>query len=84
MKLDDIKSIGVVGGGIAQTAILAGYKVIPDVKEEIIQVLEGLCKKFDKTSVRVKDVPGDTGFIGNRVMGAARREAQKIVEVRKS
>ena len=27
----------------------------------------------------VKDVPGDTGFIGNRIMGAARQEAQKII-----
>jgi len=52
----------------------------PDVKEDVIQLMEELCKNFGKTSVRVKDVPGDTGFIGNRVMGAARREAQKIVE----
>ena len=52
----------------------------PDVKEEVIQTLEGLCEKFGKTSVRVKDVPGDTGFIGNRVMGAARREARQIVD----
>ena len=43
----------------------------PDVKEEVIQIIEGLCKRFDKTSVLVKDVPGDTGFIGNRVMRAA-------------
>ena len=33
-----------------------------------------------KTTVRVKDVPGDTGFIGNRIFGAARREAQRIAE----
>jgi 3-hydroxybutyryl-CoA dehydrogenase len=51
-----------------------------DVKEDVIQLMEELCKNFGKTSVRVKDVPGDTGFIGNRIMGAARREAQKIVE----
>jgi 3-hydroxybutyryl-CoA dehydrogenase len=35
---------------------------------------------MDKTPVRIKDVPGDTGFIGNRVMKAARLEAMKIVE----
>jgi len=51
-----------------------------DVKEDVIQLMEELCKNFGKTSVRVKDVSGDTGFIGNRVMGAARREAQKVVE----
>ena len=52
----------------------------PDTSEEVIKVVEGLCQRLGKTSVRVKDVPGDTGFIGNRVMGAARREALKIVE----
>ena len=52
----------------------------PDTSEEVIQVLEAICQRLDKTSIRVKDVSGDTGFIGNRVMSAARREAQKIVE----
>jgi 3-hydroxybutyryl-CoA dehydrogenase len=51
----------------------------PEVKREVIQIIEGLCQKFGKTSGRVKDVPGDTGFIGNRIMGAVRREAQQIV-----
>ena len=51
-----------------------------DTSEEVVKVLEGLCQRLGKTSVLVKDVPGDTGFIGNRVMGAARREALKIVE----
>lgn len=51
-----------------------------DVKEEVIQLIEGMCDKFGKVHVRVKDVPGDTGFIGNRIMGAARREARKIAE----
>jgi 3-hydroxybutyryl-CoA dehydrogenase len=52
-----------------------------DTSEETIQTLEGLCQRLGKTCVRVKDVPGqDTGFIGNRVMGAARREAMKIVQ----
>lgn len=52
----------------------------PDVKEEVIQIIEGLCQKFGKTTARVKDVPGDTGFVGNRIMGAARQEAQRIVD----
>jgi len=51
-----------------------------DTPEELIVLIEDLSKAIDKTPVRVKDVPGDTGFIGNRVMGAARREAMKIVE----
>ena len=51
-----------------------------DTSEKTIQLIEDLAKSLGKTSVRVKDVPGDTGFIGNRVFGAARREANKIVE----
>ena len=52
----------------------------PETSEEVIEVLEALCQRFGKTSVRVKDVPGNTGYIGNRVYAAARREAQKIVD----
>lgn len=51
----------------------------PDVKEEVTQTIVGLCARFGKTSSRVKDVPGDTGFIGNRIMGAVRQEAMKII-----
>ena len=51
-----------------------------DTSEETIKLIEDLSKSWGKTPVRVKDVPGDTGFIGNRVFGAARREAQKIVD----
>lgn len=48
--------------------------------EDVIKAMEDVCDKLGKVHVRVKDVPGDTGFIGNRVMGAARREAAKIVQ----
>ncbi|MEW6187256.1 MAG: 3-hydroxyacyl-CoA dehydrogenase family protein [Thermodesulfobacteriota bacterium] len=51
-----------------------------EVPEDLIVLIEELSRSWGKTPVRVKDVPGDTGFIGNRVMGAARREAMKIVE----
>jgi len=51
-----------------------------EVTEDVIVLIEDLCKSWGKTPVRVKDVPGDTGFIGNRVWGAARKEAMKIVE----
>jgi len=74
------KFIGMHWFSPANIMRLVEVTYISDNPEELIQVLEDLCKKFGKTPVRVKDVPGDTGFIGNRVMGAARREAQKIVE----
>ena len=51
-----------------------------DVTEDVIKLIEDLCDSFGKTSVRVKDVPGDTGFIGNRIMGVVQREGWKIVE----
>ena len=51
-----------------------------DTSEEVIQLIEGLCQRLGKTSIRVKDVPGDTGFVANRVFGAASREAAKILE----
>ena len=51
-----------------------------EVTEDVIVLIEELSRSWGKTPVRVKDVPGDTGFIGNRVWGAARREAMKIVE----
>jgi len=51
-----------------------------EVTEDVIVLIEELSKSWGKTPVRVKDVPGDTGFIGNRVFGAARKEAMKIVE----
>ncbi len=51
-----------------------------DTTEDTIVLIEELAKSWGKTPIRVKDVPGDTGFVGNRVMGAARREAMKVVE----
>lgn len=48
--------------------------------EDVIKLIEDLSKSWGKTPVRVKDVPGDKGFIGNRIMGAARREAMEIVK----
>lgn len=48
--------------------------------EENIKLVEDICDKFGKVHVRVKDVPGDTGFVGNRIFAAATREARKIME----
>jgi len=51
-----------------------------DNTEEIIRIMEGFCRRLGKIPVRVKDVPGDTGFIGNRLFMVAMREARKMVE----
>ena len=59
---------------------LAEVTSTADTSEETTQMMVDLAKSWGKTPVRIKDVPGDTGFIGNRVFGAARREAQKIVD----
>ena len=47
---------------------------------DAVDLVEGIAQKWEKITVRVKDVPGDTGFIGNRVWFAAIREAMKIVQ----
>lgn len=51
-----------------------------DTTEETIKLIEDVSDKINKTHVRVKDVPGDLGHVGNRVFYAARAEANKIVE----
>ena len=47
---------------------------------ESVDLVEAIAQNWEKITVRVKDVPGDTGFIGNRVWFAAIREAMKIVQ----
>lgn len=51
-----------------------------DTSEEVIQLVEALCQRLGRVSVRVKDVPGNTGYVGNRIYAAVRREAQRIIE----
>jgi len=51
-----------------------------DNTEETIKCVEDLCDKFGKTHIRVKDVPGDTGFVAGRIYQAVFREADKILE----
>jgi len=51
-----------------------------DTSKETIETIEGLCDAFGKIHVRIKDVPGDTGFIGNRIFAAIGRETRKILE----
>jgi len=51
-----------------------------DNSEETIKCIEDLCDKFGKTHIRVKDIPGDTGFVAGRIFQAVFREADKILE----
>jgi len=52
----------------------------PETSPETIDLMEEICRRIGKTSVRVKDAPGSYGFIANRVYFAAVAEARKIVE----
>jgi 3-hydroxybutyryl-CoA dehydrogenase len=51
-----------------------------DTTEDVVQLIVDLSESWGKTPIVLKDVPGDTGFVGNRIMAAVRREALKIVE----
>jgi 3-hydroxybutyryl-CoA dehydrogenase len=52
----------------------------PETSEETMKALEGVCEKAGKVSVRVKDAPGEYGFIANRIYFAAVAEARKVLE----
>ncbi len=51
----------------------------PETSEEVVTALEGVCEKAGKVSVRVKDAPGEYGFIANRIYYAAVGEARKVL-----
>ena len=51
-----------------------------EVTKDVVQTTQDLTLKLGKTCSIVKDVPGDTGFVGNRLMGVVRREAFKLVQ----
>lgn len=48
--------------------------------QEVTDLIVDLSKSWGKVPIILKDVPGDTGFVGNRIMAAVRREANKIIE----
>jgi 3-hydroxybutyryl-CoA dehydrogenase len=52
----------------------------PETSEGTITALEGLCEKAGKVSIRVKDAPGEYGFVANRIYFAAVAEARKVLE----
>ena len=62
-------------------SIMKGCEIIwtADVLPEVIDIAMELGRRLGKLSVKVKDVPGDTGFVGNRIYRALRQEAIKIV-----
>lgn len=51
-----------------------------DTTADIVQLIIDLGESWGKTAISLKDVPGDTGFIGNRIMHAVRAEADKLIE----
>ena len=51
-----------------------------DTTDDVVQLIVDLSESWGKTPITLKDVPGDTGFIGNRIMVAVRKEAMKLIE----
>ena len=52
----------------------------PETSEETIETTRALAEAAGKVVSMVKDTPGTYGFLLNRIFGAARREANAIVE----
>jgi 3-hydroxybutyryl-CoA dehydrogenase len=52
----------------------------PETTEETIACLEAVGEKAGKVTIRVKDSPGNYGFVANRVYFAAVAEARKVLE----
>ncbi len=46
----------------------------------MVQLIVDLSESWGKTPIVLKDVPGDKGFIGNRIMAAVRREAMELIK----
>jgi len=52
----------------------------PDTSEEAMAVLEALGERLGKVTIRVKDAPGEYGFVANRIYFAAVAEARRVLE----
>jgi 3-hydroxybutyryl-CoA dehydrogenase len=63
-------------------SIMKGCEVIwtADVLPEVVDIVMELGRKMGKLTVKVKDIPGDTGFVGNRIYRVLTLEAMKIVQ----
>lgn len=54
--------------------------VAEETSEETRATAEALIEALDKTGIVVDDAPGTYGFVANRIYGAMRREAERVVE----
>jgi 3-hydroxybutyryl-CoA dehydrogenase len=63
-------------------SIMKGCEVVwtAEVLPEVIDIVMELGRKMGKLTVKVKDIPGDTGFVGNRIYRVLTLEAMKIVQ----
>ncbi|MEW6185104.1 MAG: 3-hydroxyacyl-CoA dehydrogenase family protein [Thermodesulfobacteriota bacterium] len=63
-------------------SIMKGCEVIwtADVLPEVIDIIMELGRRMGKLTVKVKDIPGDTGFVGNRIYRVLTLEAMKLVQ----
>ncbi len=52
----------------------------PETSQDTIDCVRSVAEKSGKVVSMVKDAPGTYGFLLNRIFGAARREAEKIVK----
>lgn len=52
----------------------------PETSEETVAALEAVGERAGKVTVRVKDAPGNYGFVANRIYFAAVAEARKVLE----
>ena len=72
--------IGMHWFGPASIMKLVEIVYTADVSEDLIKQFEEFGKKLGKTTIRVKDVPGDMGHVANRIFfRGARPEAERIV-----
>ena len=50
-----------------------------DTSEEVTNLIVELSKSMGKVPIILKDVPGDTGFVGNRILFARQKQALSMV-----
>lgn len=48
--------------------------------DEVVELAEEIVDDVGKTGIVIDDAPGNYGFVANRIFGAMRREAQRVVE----
>lgn len=48
--------------------------------DDVVDLAEEIVDDLGKTGIVIEDAPGDYGFVANRIFGAMRREAERVVE----